>query len=272
MHTCLTLLLLLLATQAQSAPMIGTNSVVVVPNGAGTKLFTDNNTYHYLPDIGVSYTNLVATNLGVTDTDVYTIPPGYRGYIRYGVSTTNSTTSIVKLEVKTGGIYYPIVSSTGVTLAVNAAVNSTLFIFEPGDVIAFTTDNAGVNVIGNVVLFPVAIPLKTVRITSVVAGTNTVYTAPAGTVATAPFMFGTLLFPQQLTVQQINNTGMTLTNTAYLDSTYIVAKNISTISSSAAAAPICNIGGIGSGQSLNLVIGTNLAPQMTFISLYEWTP
>jgi hypothetical protein len=154
-----------------------------------------------------STAQILASNIGTGDIDLYTVPAGKRALVECQVWNSTASSISYFAEVKIGATYYPL--SAKQTLANTAGENANAFplypiVLEAGQKVAINTTGTGLNVTGTVYLFDNTGNLKSAVITTFIAGDNTVYTCPAGktsylvhgpaslgsTAATVPFIFG----------------------------------------------------------------------------------
>jgi hypothetical protein len=127
---------------------------------------------------GVTYASFFVGNAGSGDITLYTVPSGFRALIQTQDFNTAGSTTTYFPEIKIGGAgsFYH-VSGTSTTATLNENNFNLGMVLEPGDVFAYNTSQAGLNISGTVILFSTNSPLKTKRFyTGWVNGNNTVYT------------------------------------------------------------------------------------------------
>lgn len=131
-----------------------------------------------------TYINAFQSNMSTGTTDFYTCPAGKRAAVYNFNATTTTGTSAVTPQFKSGGNYYELNSFVAGTGSISR--NTNCIILDSGESVACVVGTAGVNVWFSIIEYDDDIPIKTVKVLSLSAGNNTVYTCPANTVA-APY-------------------------------------------------------------------------------------
>lgn len=156
------------------------------------------------------WTNFHFTAIAAGTNSVFTVPSGYRLFLRGLIvfPATNSTTvypgvSISGTDYRTG-----IVASAGT----NGNTLQTVYIYEPGESVVIYTSGLLNNVMGSGLLFTNTLPIKTVKLNSFSVGNNTVYTVPASTYAIAANVGA----PPPFNFSFINGTASTIHRKLYL--------------------------------------------------------
>lgn len=173
-----------------SAPGGATNSVQF---NAGSSTFGGSG---ILSPMGSVLPNPLAINIyknitSTGDTDLYTVPANRRAIVCETTFYNNSgSPGLVFNEVKIGGVYYQTVAAGG-TLSNNlATTRSSHYILEAGETFAVSAAMQPINVWAGALEFDNTSNLKSAKLTTFVAGNNTVYTVPNGKSA--------ILFPNTL--------------------------------------------------------------------------
>ncbi len=139
------------------------------------------------------------------DVDLYTVPANRRALLLGWVETCNLCTVSAYLKTKISGSYYRLTASQSVTGAgsdMASFVDLPPRLLNAGETASINMDVTGLSVWLHVVEFDAVSPLRSVTLTSVSAGDNTLYTVPAGkTFEVLPFFgssSGTLSFRSRL--------------------------------------------------------------------------
>lgn len=125
-------------------------------------------------------------SVSMGNVDVYTVPSGRKALLLNLTSTPNAPFGgaiNIYMAVKIAGSYYRLSNannngSQGEDLAFNANVG--IRVLNAGETAAFNADNTGISAWLHLVEFDASSPLRSVTLTSFVAGNNTLYTVPAG--------------------------------------------------------------------------------------------
>ena len=138
---------------------------------------------------GFQYISAFQKGIAVGTTDLYTAPAGKRAIVFpcYGANANTSATNVsFTPKIKISGNYYNIggVSTIAQGAAIPTASRNGTIILEPGESASVTIATSAVNTFGfPIIEFDSTIPLKTSKVTSVIAGNTTIYTCPSNTLA-----------------------------------------------------------------------------------------
>lgn len=124
--------------------------------------------------------NLIVTNIGTGETDIYTVPADNR-MVPVALLTLSTNVTGFGVSVKTNGIYYSLVGLSTFAASQNSTATFPAFAFEPTETMAIkngTTNAITVNLIGY--LFPDTVPIRTYRNLALSNGDNLLYTVPVG--------------------------------------------------------------------------------------------
>lgn len=128
-----------------------------------------------------------------TSNDVYTVPIKYRAaFSLVGCSTTNGSSSTVFPVVVTNATYKRFNTTTTVTATAPAAMGMVRFVLEEGETLQVVPSLPGMNVWAFGYLFRTNEIIKTLRLYSLAASTNTLYVCPTNTIAYPPAMTDTV--------------------------------------------------------------------------------
>ena len=123
-------------------------------------------------------------NIGTGDVDIYTAPAAKRALIEF-IGGFNPSAGIINWypEIKSGGSYYRIAAA--IAAGANSAAGSAAagIILEPGETLSVHTDGTGLNLSASAIQFDSTSPLRTVKLTGMSTGDNTLYTVPTGKTA-----------------------------------------------------------------------------------------
>lgn len=127
-------------------------------------------------------------NAGSGNVDLYTVPAGKRALVMGGtLYNTAGTNTTYAFQVKISGTYYPLFASGVQTATTGAnsspAIDHIAYIYEAAEVISINTSQAGLNVWPVIITFDNTSGPKTVKLTTLASGDNTVYTVPANKTA-----------------------------------------------------------------------------------------
>jgi uncharacterized cupredoxin-like copper-binding protein len=213
-------------------------------------------------------------NIGSGNEDLYTVPTGMRAIALFAAFNSAGTTTTYFAQVKIAGTYYRIGSSATPATLINGAVNFG-YIYEQGETISINTSQAGLNAMLGIILFPNYHSLKTIKLTSLVAGNNVLYTAPVGK---TPTMFGFNTFANSsgsAGFTYINSSGGTLTYKAYYVPVADVNPSTANQMVQASVANGTTIGGsfnalaMQPGDTIQLTTGSAAAGQFAFVTVFE---
>lgn len=130
------------------------------------------------------------------NSDIYTVPAGRRAYIcnLYTLNTSGTNCSF-QMQIKISGTYYPLNAGTGFSIGnQNTCYSSAVvpYVAEAGETLAVNCSQASFTTWAAIVEFDDTSTLYTSKVTSMVNGNNTVYTAPASTTSllVSQSMFG----------------------------------------------------------------------------------
>lgn len=125
-----------------------------------------------------SYPKTYGLALAATTTDIYTVPSNRKALVYAGsYGNFGGNTVTVTAEAKIGGNYYPISSPTAETT--NTALTLTAFfpiVLSAGQSLSVLTSATGLSIWFGVVEFDATSPLRSVSLTTVSTGDNTLYT------------------------------------------------------------------------------------------------
>jgi len=226
------------------------------------------------PNTALAYiTNIYSKNISAGDTNILTVPSGYRFLLfRALVVPTNTAIASSWISVLTNGVTTRLRQATAVPT--NGSVLSTgfgnNFVFEQNEtlVVHTATNLQRTDISG--LIFTNSIPLKSYRNLALSGGDNTLYTVPANTIAVAYVPPGGFL---QHNIEYFNGTAGSVTNGFYLipsgDS-----KNINTKLSTTVAATLINGGTslnpiLFAGDSILLELSSSAAGQVAWLTVWE---
>lgn len=159
---------------AQYTPPWGTSGNG--PGGSGTLAPT---TYvEGVPLTGASYPVVKGLALAAGDTDVYTVPAGKRAWI-VAAGAYNPTAGAIAIfpELKVAGVYYRLAATLTPAATTAASLGALAIILEAGESLSLNAGSAGLNYSISVIQFDSTSRLRTVKLSGVATGNNTVYTA-----------------------------------------------------------------------------------------------
>lgn len=167
---------------------------------------------------GEKFANCNAFNIINGTTDLYTAPAGKRAAIYNGLLyNTNGVSVTAQYKVKISGVYYNLSTIATITTLSNSGSPFYGIVLEPGESIAVTTNNTGINVTLNIVEFDATCAFfsKKMQLSN---GNNTLYTCPSNTTAWLLTQYlGTYLFGNGETNIFITNfSGSTATYNHYV--------------------------------------------------------
>jgi len=142
----------------------------------------------YPPGCGLSAASYVTTAAAIAagDNDLYTVPAGKRAFVHHLFLTQSTGASVTYCPgAKISGAYQRLAGNLSLTTGQVVALgqSSFQFVYEAGETITLNATGAMTGILG-IVLFNNTEPLKTVRLTSLAVGDNTLYTSNNG--ATLP--------------------------------------------------------------------------------------
>lgn len=164
---------------------------------------------------GVTFRNAFLGNSASGNNDIYTCPVNKRAVCtRWLVYNGNGSTDSVYPTIKISGTTYRLGSATNVTTGnYSAATNMPSIVLEAGETIGMNHSQTTANTWITVVEFDNTCPLKTVKLLSLSAGDNTLYTASG----VSAYLLDTAMNTGGLTavVNYVNSSGGS--RTAYLN-------------------------------------------------------
>ncbi len=125
-------------------------------------------------------------SLNIGDTDIYTVPTGRMALIGGWHAYNNSAGTIAYFpEVKVSGTYYRQGANGSLTTGSYQNTSTTPILLQAGDTFAMNVaTTSGLIVTPSILEFDASAPLKLARLLGWATGDNTIYTCPAGKVAT----------------------------------------------------------------------------------------
>jgi hypothetical protein len=133
------------------------------------------------------YVNLFKNVTGTGDVDLYTVPSGRRALLLGMWMYNNSGSTVTQYpEIKVSSTYYRLDNSTARTVnngAIGVCTTTAAYIAEAGEKISINVNQQPLNVWGTVIEFDNTSPLKTVKLTSLSSGNNTLYQVTSGKTA-----------------------------------------------------------------------------------------
>ncbi len=134
-----------------------------------------------IPAPNLKFPSAYGINLAGGDTDLYTVPAG-RNALLFDVIFTDPTTAVSAFaEVKSAGVYHIFdfinLGSTGLSGQSNSVVP---FLLHAGESFSVNTNNTGISVWPYIMEFDASAPIFDARLFSLNAGSNTLFTVPAG--------------------------------------------------------------------------------------------
>lgn len=133
---------------------------------------------------GFSIDRINSNNIGSGNVDLYTVPAGKRAIV--SLTVFNSTVSSINVTPKaklSGSATYTALTAGQAVTTLNSNTLPTRIVLEAGDILAVTTQSAGINAFGTVLLFDNTSCLLSPRLLTLTSGDNTLYTCPANTKA-----------------------------------------------------------------------------------------
>jgi hypothetical protein len=140
---------------------------------------------------GLAFKPFAGNSAASGTVDWYTCPAGKRAAVIQITACSPAGSTTVTPQLKSGGVYYNL--NTAYTVSAIGTVAGgiqQLIILEAGESISTVQNTTGINVWGSVLEFDSITSFKTVKLLSLSAGANTLYTCPAG--KTATFCFSNL--------------------------------------------------------------------------------
>ena len=140
---------------------------------------------------GLAFKPFAGNSAASGTVDWYTCPVGKRAAVIQITACSPAGSTTVTPQLKSGGVYYNL--NTAYTVSAIGTVAGgiqQLIILEAGESISTVQSTTGINVWGSVLEFDSITSFKTVKLLSLSAGANILYTCPAG--KTATFCFSNL--------------------------------------------------------------------------------
>ncbi len=134
---------------------------------------------------GATFPRVFGIQLATGDNDVYTVPTGRRAIV-FGVRVFNTSAGNISwfVQQKVSSTYYRMSATLTTATNLSGTQSQCCHMLEAGDSLSVnSTTTNGLNVIGHVIEFDAACPVKQGRKLGLTTGDNTVYTCPAGKTA-----------------------------------------------------------------------------------------
>lgn len=223
-----------------------------------------------------THTNIFMGNVASGDVDFYTVAAGYRAVMigSTWIDWTNSKINVYP-EVKTNGSYFQLNSatqvSTNISSTIQAGGSSNPFVFEQNETVSFHTAGLGLNGTVSLWVFRNSVPLKSPRILTGIATSNTLYTVPSGyEVRSSGFSDALTVRPQVL---YWNNSGSSRIFTSYLVPSGGAASASNTflpaVSFSSGVSNGINVPQMNPGDSIVVTLDANTATQYLWMTVLE---